>query len=144
MPDFSTSIEIEAPREVVFAHLTQAEHMVSWMGQHAELRAVPGGKFAVDVNGYLIRGEYLEVDPPKRIVVSWGMTGAADLPPGSSRVEFVLTPTAAGTHLTLIHSGLPDSRAKTHSAGWANYLARLQAAAHGSDPGPDEWLPAVV
>lgn len=143
MPDFSTSIDIEAPPEVVFAHLVTPERMVSWMGQHAELRPIPGGEFAVDVNGYLIRGEYLEVDPPHRIVVSWGMAGAEDLPPGSSRVEFILTPTSTGTNVNLHHTGLPDTRARTHGNGWDNYLPRLRAAARGIHPGPDNWLPAV-
>jgi uncharacterized protein YndB with AHSA1/START domain len=140
MPDFSTSIEIEAPPEVVFEHLVEAERMVTWMGQNARLLPIPGGEFAVDINGYLVRGEYLEVDPPRRVVVSWGMAGTEDLPSGSSQVEFTLTPTTTGTSLTLVHSGLPDTRAKGHAAGWANYLARLRAAARGIDPGPDNWL----
>ena len=143
MADFSTSIEIEAPPEVVFAHLVNAEQMVSWMGQHAELRPVPGGEFAVDINGYLIRGEYLVVDPPHRVVVSWGMAGAEDLPPGSSRVEFILTPTSSGTNLDLHHTGLPEARASTHANGWHNYLTRLRSAAVGIDPGPDQWRPAA-
>jgi uncharacterized protein YndB with AHSA1/START domain len=142
MAEFSTSVDIEAPPEVVFAHLITAERMVTWMGQHAELRPVPGGEFAVDMNGYLIRGEYLEVDPPHRVVVSWGMAGAADLPPGLSRVEFVLTPTSTGTTLNLHHSGLPETRATTHGGGWSNYLPRLRMAASGIDPGPDHWRPA--
>jgi len=141
MPDFSTSIEIEAPPEVVFAHLVDAERMVSWMGQHAELRPVPGGEFAVDINGYLIRGEYLVVDPPHRVVVSWGMAGAEDLPPGSSRVEFILRPTSSGTNLDLHHTGLPETRASTHSRGRHNYLTRLRSSARGVDPGPDQWRP---
>jgi uncharacterized protein YndB with AHSA1/START domain len=82
MAEFSTSIDIEAPPEVVFAHLVTEELMVSWMGQHAKLQAIPGGEFAVDINGSLIRGEYLEVNPPHRVVISWGMAGAEDLPPG--------------------------------------------------------------
>jgi uncharacterized protein YndB with AHSA1/START domain len=104
---------------------------------------VPGGEFAVDINGYLIRGEYLEVDPPHRVVVSWGMAGAVDLPPGASRVEFVLRPTPSGTNLSLRHTGLPDTRARTHGSGWGNYLPRLRSAATGTDPGPDDWIPAA-
>ena len=88
MVDFSTSIVIDAPPEVVFAHLVDAERMVTWMGERADLEPLPGGRFAVDINGVPFRGEYLEVDPPHRVVVSWGMAGSADLPPGSSRVEF--------------------------------------------------------
>ena len=141
MPDFSTSIEIEAPPEVVFEHLTSAEKMVSWMGQHSRLRPIPGGEFAVDINGYLVRGEYLEVERPRRVVVSWGMAGTEDLPPGSSQVAFTLTPTATGTHLELVHSGLPETRAHGHATGWANYLARLRSAARGTDPGTDNWRP---
>jgi uncharacterized protein YndB with AHSA1/START domain len=143
MPDFSASIDIEAAPEVVFAHLVEAERMLSWMGQHAELRPVPGGAFAVDMDGALIRGEYLEVDPPHKVVISWGMAGVDDLPPGASRVEFTLTAIANGTRLHLLHTGLPDTRARTHGAGWANYLSRLRAAATGSDPGPDDWRPAI-
>jgi uncharacterized protein YndB with AHSA1/START domain len=142
-PDFSTSIEIEAPPEVVFEHLTVAKKMVSWMGQHSRLQPIPGGEFAVDINGYLVRGEYLEVDPPRRVVVSWGMAGTEDLPPGSSRVEFTLTRTPTGTRLELVHSGLPETRAGGHATGWANYLARLRSTARGIDPGPDNWLPTT-
>ncbi|HUK69887.1 MAG TPA: SRPBCC domain-containing protein [Streptosporangiaceae bacterium] len=145
MADYSTSVDIGAPREVVFAHLVTAERMVSWMGQHAQLRPTPGGGFAVDINGVPVRGEYLEVDPPHRVVVSWGMAGSDDLPPGYSRVEFTLTATADGTRLDLVHTGLPDSRAPGHAKGWAHYLARLQASAGGlrtgTDQGPDPWEP---
>jgi len=140
--EFSTSIDIEAPPEIVFAHLVTRERMVLWMGQHAELEAIPGGEFAVDINGYLVRGRFLDIDPPHRVVLSWGMAGTDDLPPGSSRVEFLLKPTATGTNLMLNHTGLPDTRAKTHAAGWANYVTRLQAVACGIDPGPDKWTPA--
>ena len=141
MPDFSTSIDITAPPEVVFAHLVTPDRMIRWMGQHAELKPIPGGLFAVDVNGTLVRGEYVEVDPPRRVVVSWGMIGIPELPPGASRVEFNLTPTDGGTRLELIHTGLPDSRSPGHREGWANYLCRLREVAAGNDPGPDTWRP---
>jgi uncharacterized protein YndB with AHSA1/START domain len=142
--DFTTSVDIAAPREVVFAHLVTPERMVRWLGRPADLDPVPGGSFAVDVNGTLVRGEYLEVDPPHRLVVSWGMVGMDDLPPGSSRVEFTLTPTGDGTRLDLVHKGLPDSRLPGHGSGWANYLGRLSVAATGRDPGPDTWVPSTA
>jgi uncharacterized protein YndB with AHSA1/START domain len=142
MPEYATSIDIQAPPEVVFAHLTTAEGMVAWMGQHADLRPEPGGVFAVDINGTPMRGAYLELDPPRRVVVSWGIAGSSDFPPGTSRVEFTLTPIDTGTRLDLRHTGLPDTRATGHAQGWANYLARLTLAAAGTDPGPDTWTPA--
>ena len=129
MPDFTTSIDIEAPPEVVFAHLVTPEGMLAWMGQHAELDATPGGVFAVDIDGTPVRGEYLEVDPPHAVVISWGVLGNDSLPAGSSRVEFRLTPIAAGTRLDLTHSGLPAVEQPKHALGWAQYLARLAHAA---------------
>jgi uncharacterized protein YndB with AHSA1/START domain len=100
--------------------------------------------FAVDINGALFRGEFLEVERPRRVVVTWGLAGAADLPPGASRVEFELTPTPTGTRLDLIHTGLPSARAETHGAGWGNYLARLRQVGIGADPGPDSWWPVIA
>jgi uncharacterized protein YndB with AHSA1/START domain len=110
------------------------------MGQHAELQPVPGGAFAVDINGTPFRGEYLEVDPPHRVVVSWGMAGNDAFPPGSSQVEFTLTATNTGTALHLVHSGLPDPFSRGHAAGWRHYLARLQLAGVGIDPGIDSFV----
>jgi uncharacterized protein YndB with AHSA1/START domain len=129
MAEFATSIDIDAPPEVVFAHLVTAEGMVAWMGERAELEPVPGGGFAVDVDGAPIRGRYLEVDPPRRVVFSWGVPGRPDLPPGSSRVEFTLIATRAGTRLELVHRDLPEPEAPKHAAGWTHYLGRLRAAA---------------
>jgi uncharacterized protein YndB with AHSA1/START domain len=142
MPEFATSVEIEAPPEVVFRHLVTPEGMTAWMGEHAELEARPGGAFAVDVGGYLFRGEFLEVDPPRRVVVSWGLAGNADLPAGSSRVEFELERRTGGTLLRLRHTGLPEPMAATHRRGWTHYLSRLVRAATGADPGADH-LPAT-
>ena len=129
MPDLTTSIDIEAPPEVVFAHLVTPEGMLAWMGQHAELDARPGGVFAVDIEGTPVRGEYLEVDPPHVVVVSWGVPGNEVLPAGSSRVEFRLTPIATGTRLDLTHTDLPAAEQPKHATGWAHFLPRLANAA---------------
>lgn len=129
MAEFATSVDIEAPPEIVFAHLVTADGMLAWMGQHAELDARPGGVFAVDIDGNPVRGHYLEVDPPRTVVVSWGVPGNELLPAGSSRVEFRLTPIAAGTRLDLTHTGLPAVEQPKHAAGWTHYVARLAHAA---------------
>jgi uncharacterized protein YndB with AHSA1/START domain len=127
--ELTTSIEIEAPPDIVFAHLVTPAGMLAWMGQHAELDARPGGVFAVDIEGNPVRGRYLEVDPPHTVVVSWGVAGSDVLPPGSSRVEFRLTPTPTGTRLDLTHTGLPAVEQPKHLAGWSHFLTRLAGAA---------------
>jgi uncharacterized protein YndB with AHSA1/START domain len=135
--EFATSIDIEAPPEIVFAHLVTPQRMLTWMGERADLEPLPGGCFAVDIGGVPFRGEYVEVDEPRRVVVSWGVAGNDAFPPGASRVEFELEPTPRGTTLRLTHTGLPDARVPGHSAGWAHYLGRLGQAATGAPAGPD-------
>ena len=113
--------------------------MVRWMGQHATLEPAPGGAFEVDINGVPVRGQYLEIDPPRRVLVSWGVAGNAGMPPGATEVEFTLTPIPAGTRLRLVHRGLSAGQEEIHAAGWQHFLARLSIAAGGDDPGPDPW-----
>lgn len=141
MADYATSIEIEAPPEVVFEYLTTEAGMTAWMGQYARLDPQRGGEFAVDIAGYAIRGEYLAVEPPSRVVVSWGIVGTPDLPAGASIVEFLLAATDQGTRLELVHSELPDTAVAGHRDGWQHFVPRLALAAAGADPGPDHWRP---
>jgi uncharacterized protein YndB with AHSA1/START domain len=139
--EYATSIEIDASPDTVFDYLTTEAGMTAWMGQHAQLDPHPGGGFAVDIAGYAIRGEYLHVERPTRVVVSWGVAGSADLPAGASTVEFRLTAIERGTRVDLIHSGLPETELEGHADGWAHFLPRLRVAAPGGDAGPDDWRP---
>ena len=136
---FTTEVELPAPAEEVFRHLTDPAAMVRWMGQHATLQPVPGGAFEIDINGVPVRGQYLEIDPPRRVLVSWGVAGNDDMPPGTTEVEFTLTPTPAGTCLRLVHRGLSPGQSSIHATGWQHFLGRLTRAASGDDPGPDPW-----
>lgn len=141
MAEYQTSIEIAAPPEKVFDHLTTEAGMTSWMGQHADLDPHPTGLFAVDIAGYPIRGQYLHVERPTRVVVSWGVVGSDDLPVGGSTVEFRLTATEGGTRVDLVHSGLPETELTGHADGWEHFLPRLATVAPGGDAGPDHWRP---
>lgn len=141
MAEFESSIEIAASPETVFEYLTTPAGMTAWMGQHAALDPQPGGAFAVDIAGYPIRGRYLHVEPPNRVVVSWGMAGSDALPSGASRVEFRLTAVEAGTRVDLTHSELPEAEVAGHAEGWRHFLPRLAVAAPGGSAGPDNWYP---
>lgn len=141
MAEFRDSIDIAAAPETVFEYLVTAEGMTAWMGQYAELDPTPGGRFAVDIAGHAIRGEYLHVEHPRRVVVSWGVAGSETLPAGSSRVEFTLTPTVTGTRVELTHSDLPDTEVRGHAHGWAHFLPRLGTAGVGGDADTDDWHP---
>lgn len=141
MAEFRTSIEIAAPPETVYRFLTTPAGMTAWMGQYAELDPRSGGVFAVDIAGHPVRGEYLHLDQPNRVVVSWGFAGSDDLPAGASTVEFRLTAVPAGTRVDLTHSDLPDTEIPGHADGWTHFLPRLRVAAPGGDAGPDTWQP---
>src|SRR5215831_12371124 len=75
---FATELDLPAPIQEVFRHLTDPAAMIRWMGQHATLEPAVGGAFEVDINGVPVRGRYLEIDPPRRVVVSWGVAGSAE------------------------------------------------------------------
>ncbi|HEY9294151.1 MAG TPA: SRPBCC domain-containing protein [Microlunatus sp.] len=141
MAEYEASIEIAAAPEIVFDYLTTAEGMTAWMGQHAELDPQPGGVFAVDIAGYPVRGNYLRLERPQTVVVSWGFAGSNDLPAGASTVEFRLTSIEGGTRVDLTHSNLPDTEVPGHATGWQHFLPRLGVAAPGGSPGPDDWRP---
>jgi uncharacterized protein YndB with AHSA1/START domain len=70
-------------------------------------------------------GEYVEVQRPNRVVVTWGWEGNPKMPPGSSTVEFTLEPDGEGTVVRVRHIGLPDSEIDMHRQGWERYLAAL-------------------
>jgi uncharacterized protein YndB with AHSA1/START domain len=130
---FTTSVRIAAVPEVVFPYLTDAGLMVRWMGDWAELQATPGGTFAVDISGVPVRGEFVEVEPPHRLVFTWGAPGNAAVPPGSTTVEITLRPDGEATVVELVHRDLPPEELARHGEGWDWFLPRLAGAAAGGD-----------
>jgi uncharacterized protein YndB with AHSA1/START domain len=133
----TASVHVEARPERVFAYFTEPEAMVRWMGDYALLDATPGGEFTVDINGVPVRGRYLDVQPPHRLLISWGHAGSDRLPPGASTVEVRLTAAGDGTDVEIVHRGLPEPDAAGHERGWRHFLDRLAVAGGGGDPGPD-------
>jgi uncharacterized protein YndB with AHSA1/START domain len=138
-PPLRTSVEIAAPPEVIYQYFTRPEAMVAWMGDVAVLEATPGGLFSVDINGVPVRGRYLELEPPHRLLISWGHAGSSILPPGTSVVEITLSEAMTGTLVTVEHRDLPTEEAPQHAAGWPHFLSRLGLTAIGRDPGPDPF-----
>ena len=137
-------VRIKARPETVFAFFVEPDKMVRWFGSKAELDPRPGGIYRVEINEQAIaRGEYVELDPPRRVVLTWGWEGQEagseehSVPPGSSRVEFTLEPDGDGTLLRLRHLDLPEQSLEIHGHGWDLYLGRLAVVAARGDPGPD-------
>jgi uncharacterized protein YndB with AHSA1/START domain len=135
-------VRIEAAPETVFPYFTDPERMVRWIGVGATLDPRPGGVFCIDtVVGYSFAGEYLAVEPYRRIVFTWGYENFPDqnpLPAGSSTVEVQLVPDGEATLVRLSHR-VPVQLTDFHAAGWEHYLDRLAIAGVGGDPGPDPF-----
>lgn len=100
-------------------------------------RTFGGGLFAVDIGSSHARGSYLDVQPPEKVVFTWGWEDSNLVPPGSSIVTCTFEARDGGTLLRLIHSDLPAGEGLRHTHGWNHYLARLTKTATGIDPGPD-------
>src|SRR6266511_3799086 len=77
-------VRIEARPEIVFAFLTDPDKMTQWKGDSAQLDARPGGVYRVQIGQAVVVGEFVELDPPRRVVFTWGWEGNDADPPGSS------------------------------------------------------------
>jgi uncharacterized protein YndB with AHSA1/START domain len=134
-------IAIAASPETVWELLVDPESTTRWIGQTATFDLRPGGEYRVEgISGNVASGEFVEIDPPRRLVHTFGWEGKPDVPPGSSVVEYELIPSGEGTLLRFTHRNLPSNEAaESHAHGWEHYLGRLTAVSAGGDPGPDPW-----
>ncbi|HEX9599084.1 MAG TPA: SRPBCC domain-containing protein [Gaiellaceae bacterium] len=139
-------VAIAASPETVWQFLVDPDKAIRWMGQTASFDPRPGGQYRVEViPGHIASGEFVELDPPRRLVHTFGWEpgeqGDNAVPAGSSTIEIELVPDGDGTTLRFTHRDLPSAEAaQSHAHGWDHYLERLVIAAPGGDPGPDPWL----
>lgn len=155
IPPVEVTMHLPAAPSDVFPYFTDPARLVQWMGSEATLEPVPGGVYRLRMpDGFEAAGQFAEVEPPHRIVFTWGFAsdeaaqrtkhqrsdnaGVSDMPPGSTRVTVTLQPAEGGTHLTLRHDNLPSLELREgNRVGWEAYLPRLAVRAAGGDPGPD-------
>ena len=139
MAELVREIMIDATPETIWPFLTEPGKHIEWDGTVAELDPRPGGVYRVLVAGqYQSAGEYVEVEPMRKVVFTFGWEQEGHpIPPGSTTVEITLQPEGDKTRVRLMHRGLPDDAISDHGSGWAHYLQRLAVRASGDDPGPD-------
>lgn len=128
---------IAARPSIVFDALTTPEGIAHWWGPDAgpvlfaETDVRIGGRFKVrfqmlDGTEHESSGEYLEVNPPARLVMTWRWLGSED-DDGESRVEIDLRPVDGGTELVFIHALLSSEESrKGHTEGWNGALDKLE------------------
>lgn len=125
-------IETDLPASVeeVYAAWTEPRAMGRWLSPtgHAEVEAdvQVGGRLRVVMVGADMRiehtGEYLAVEPPRRLSFTWNSPYTGD---GPSIVTVTLTRREDSTRLRLVHERLPEVAAESHRDGWGTMIRRL-------------------
>ena len=121
-----------SPKEV-FAAWSDPDRLSAWMCPSEGMRPASveldfrvGGRFSIVMHGeqgdYGQSGEYLEINPPKRLVFLW----VSDFVPqgeAQTRVTVSLEPAPGGTRLRLVHDELQDTGTYDgHEGGWSRIL----------------------
>ncbi len=89
-----------------------------------------GGRFRVvmlasDGESHDVSGEYLAVEPHRRLVFSWAWRST---PERESQVTLTLQPDGGGTELRLLHEQFFDEAARDgHAHGWTGSLVKLES-----------------
>lgn len=124
--------ELPHPPEKVWRALTQSPLIQEWLMDN-DFEPVVGHRFKFrstpmpNWNG-LIDSEVLIVEPNKRLSYSWSSLGL------ESVVTFTLTPTDAGTHVRMEHSGFSDDQEAAYRGatyGWQKFLGGLERVVAG-------------
>lgn len=118
------TVRIHAPREGVFRYFTDSRRFAAWWGAGSSIDPRPGGAVVVRYpNGVEASGEVLEIEPPARIVFTYGYASGQPIPPGASRVTILFAEEAGGTRLDLRHEFAESAVRDQHVQGWRYQLA---------------------
>lgn len=132
----------DAPRILVWKAWTQAEHLLRWICPagfkvlFAENDLRLGGKWrsgmrSPDGEDFIHCGEYLEIEPPSRLVFTHRWERNHIEPPALTKITVVLNERDGKTDMTFVQAGLAtEVSALSHKHGWtgafdqlANFLA---------------------
>jgi len=136
-------IFIDAPIEVVWAVITEPEHINGWFGDVTEIDLRPGGRvmFRWSEHGHAARSLVERVEPPHAFSFRWNRGPEAHASDDNyTLVEFTLHADGQSTRLTVAESGfrnlaMPDDEkqrdADDHRGGWEQELNELAEYASG-------------
>ena|SRR5262249_43271663 len=130
------TVEVAAPPERVFHALASNEIVSWWEGEGlvafrttewtGDVRV--GGRWRAsgvvgDAKPFALEGEFLEIDPPRKLVHTYGPAGAPAKP---TTMTYLLEPIDVGTRLTLRHVGFTSREMCIGTyLGWETLFERL-------------------
>jgi uncharacterized protein YndB with AHSA1/START domain len=144
------TVEIAATPERVFRALTTPDELVRWWGSDELYRTKEwtcdlrvGGAWRAQGEGadgrpFTVSGEYLDVDPPRKLVQTW----KPDWDGGHvTTITYVLEPVDGGTRVTVRHEGFAGraESCRAHGAGWQRVLGWLLGHLAGA-PAPERFF----
>ena len=114
--ELSTVLPASA-EDIYHAWMNSEQHSLM-TGGTAQIDPQRDGDFTA-WNGY-IKGKTINLEPYRRIVQQWRTT---EFPEKSedSLLEIILEEEIDGTHITLIHSEIPDGQGKMYKDGWRKH-----------------------
>ena len=124
----------KADPQTIFDALTQTDQLNQWFyamdegSAKTEVDLRVGGKYTIGMindEGETVAtpyGEFLEIDPPTKLSMTWKTEGFVD----HSILTFELKALDEGTELILTHE-LPEATVEPHRQGWASCLSNLHA-----------------
>ena len=129
---------IAATPERLFALWTEPEQLVKWWGpegftipQHA-LDVRPGGRWRTtmrrpDGSQNTVSGIYRTLDPPRRLVFTWGWDDDAGLRGHETEITVTFEPVTGGTRMVLTQQTFVDTDSRDrHRHGWSSSFAKLE------------------
>ena len=122
MPDVRREIVLPAPRDDVWAALTEADRLEEWFANEASLDPRPGGEGTFRWDDGEVRRAVVEVaEEGRRLAFDWtdGEGNAA------TRVDFTLEDDEEGTRLTVVESAPVELQACATEWSWALQLRAL-------------------
>jgi uncharacterized protein YndB with AHSA1/START domain len=138
VPDrIEREILVAAPLGVVWAVITEPEHISRWFSDSVEIDLRPGGKLTLIWEGdHTEHGRVVKVEPPHYFSFRWIRGSATDARQGNSTlVEFNLSAEDHGTRLRVVETGFwkldrPEDEqardAEEHREGWEHELDELR------------------
>ncbi|MBJ6124779.1 SRPBCC family protein [Microvirga splendida] len=135
---------LPGPVERVWEYLTQSELRRQWLAagemalavgapfefvwRNDELTSPPGARPAGSAEEHRLECSITELDPPRKLAITWGSTGG---------VTFTLEPIGSKTLLTVTHRRVCERpMLLSVSAGWHTHLDVLAARMAGQEPEP--------
>ncbi|MBL8531691.1 MAG: SRPBCC family protein [Hyphomonadaceae bacterium] len=129
-PEFVYVIHIEAPRARVWEALTTGEQTVLFWTRYVQSQWSVGARVEFlreDRKTLSHDGVVLEIDPPRRLVMTFDVSPEGFAEP-ASRVTYELKEAKAGTQLKVIHEGFPPGSKVllSISEGWPAILSSMK------------------